>query len=65
MINSQIISNRQNEDLLLKIQYASRSYFNSAEKINYVSWGLCIASAVMIFDQIQHRNLSAWEYQYY
>ncbi len=49
MINSQIISNRQNEDLLLKIQYASRRYFNSAEKINYVSWGLCIASAVMIF----------------
>ena len=49
MINSQIISNRQNEDLLLKIQYASRRYFNSAEKFNYLSWVLCIASAVMIF----------------
>lgn len=49
MINSQIISNRQNEDIFLKIQYASRRYFNSAEKINYLSWGLCIASAIMIF----------------
>lgn len=49
MINSQIISNRQNESLLLKIQYASRRYFNSAEIVNYVSWLLCIVSAVMIF----------------
>lgn len=49
MINSQIISNRQNEDLLLKIQYASSRHFNSAEKINYLSWALCIVSAVMIF----------------
>ena len=49
MINSQIINNRQNENLLLKIQYASRRYFNSAEIVNYVSWLLCIVSAVMIF----------------
>ncbi len=49
MINSQIINNRQNEDFFLKIQYASRRYFNSAEKINYLNWVLCIASAVMIF----------------
>ena len=49
MINNQIINNRQNENLLLKIQYASRRYFNSAEKVNYVSWLLCIASAMMIF----------------
>lgn len=49
MINSQIINDRQNEDLLLKIQYASRNYFNSAEKLNYLSWMLCIASAAMIF----------------
>lgn len=49
MINSQIISKRQNEDIFLKIQYASRRYFNSAEKINYLSWGLCISSAIMIF----------------
>lgn len=49
MINSQIISDRQNESLLLKIQYASRRYFNSAEIVNYVSWLLCIVSAVMIF----------------
>ena len=49
MINNQIINNRQNEDLLLKIQYASRRYFNSAEIVNYVSWLLCIVSAVMIF----------------
>lgn len=49
MINSQIINNRQNENLLLKIQYASRRYFNSAETVNYVSWLLCIVSAIMIF----------------
>ena len=49
MINNQIINNRQNEDLLLKIQYASRRNFNSAENVNYVSWLLCIASAMMIF----------------
>ena len=49
MINSQIISDRQNESLLLKIQYASRRYVNSAEIVNYVSWLLCIVSAVMIF----------------
>lgn len=49
MINNQIINNRQNEDLSLKIQYASRRYFNSAEKVNYVSWLLCLASAIMIF----------------
>ncbi len=33
----------------MKIQYASRRYFNSAEKVNYVSWLLCIVSAIMIF----------------
>ena len=49
MINNQIINNRQNENLLLKIQYASRRYFNSAEKVNYVSWLLCIVSAIMVF----------------
>ena len=49
MINNQIINIRQNEDLLLKIQYASRRYFNSAEKANYVSWLLCIVSAMMVF----------------
>ena len=49
MINSQGINNRQNEDLFLKIQYASRRYFNAAESINYLSWALCITSAMMIF----------------
>lgn len=47
MINSNIINTRQNEDQFLKIQYASRKYFNSAEKINYLSWLLCIMSALM------------------
>lgn len=49
MINNRIINERQNKDLLLKIQYASRKYFNSAENVNYVSWLLCIVSAMMIF----------------
>ena len=48
MINSEIITSRQNEDIFLKIQYASRKDFNSAEKLNCLSWILCIASAVMI-----------------
>ena len=49
MINSQKIDNLQNEDLFLKIQYASRRYFNAAENINYLSWTLCIISTMMIF----------------
>lgn len=49
MINSDIINNRQNEDLCLKIQYAARKYFNEAEKINYLSWGFCILAALMFF----------------
>lgn len=49
MINSNIINTRQNEDQSLKIQYASRKYFNSAEKINYLSWLFCITSALMVF----------------
>lgn len=49
MINSNIINNRQNQDLCLKIQYAARKYFNAAEKINYLSWGFCILAALMFF----------------
>ena len=49
MINSEIINERQNEEHLLKIQYASRRYFNDAEKINYLIWLVCIISALMTF----------------
>lgn len=49
MINSTIIKNRQNEEFSLKIQYAARYSFNVAEILNYISWSLCIAAALMVF----------------
>lgn len=49
MINSNVINNRQNYDQNLKIQFAARKYFNGAEKINYLSWALCLLSVFMIF----------------
>lgn len=48
-MNSKEIQNRQNEDQFLKIQYAAREYFNSAEKLNHYVWLLCVASAFWIF----------------
>ncbi len=48
MINSNIINSRQNEDEYLKIQYAARKYFNIAENINYLSWLVCLLSALMV-----------------
>ncbi len=49
MTNSTNIQKRQNEPPLLKIQFASRELYNSAEKINYIVWIACIISAISAF----------------
>ena len=49
MITSKTINEKQNEDGLLKIQYAARRNFNTAEILNYISWLLCLLSAFMYF----------------
>lgn len=49
MIDSNIINSRQNEIQYLKIQYAARKYFNTAEIVNYLSWIFCILSALSVF----------------
>lgn len=43
------IKKRQNEDFMLKCQYVSRYFYNKAEILNYVVWGICILSAFTIF----------------
>ena len=48
-MNSQEIQERQNEEKYLKVQYAARVYFNSAEKYNYLAWVACLVSAFSIF----------------
>lgn len=48
-MNSDIIQERQNEDKCLRIQYAARVCFNSAEKNNNLAWGACLISAFSIF----------------
>lgn len=49
MINSEIIQERQNEEAYLKIQYAARVCFNSAERYNHLAWIACLISAFSIF----------------
>jgi hypothetical protein len=48
-MNSNEIQNRQNENKLLKIQYAARESYNAAEKANRWVWFLCLASAFSVF----------------
>ncbi|WP_195200277.1 S-4TM family putative pore-forming effector [Faecalispora jeddahensis] len=43
------IQSRQNDEKLLKIQYAAREYYNSAERLNHYAWLLCLASAFSVF----------------
>ena len=49
MINSEIITNKQNQERLLLIQYAARECFNLAEKVNYWIWIFCFISAILVF----------------
>lgn len=48
-MNSNIIQERQNDEDLLKVQFAARVSFNSAEKFNHFAWIACIVSAFSIF----------------
>lgn len=48
-MNSNIIQERQSDEALLKVQYAARVSFNSAEEFNYFAWIACIASAFSVF----------------
>ena len=49
MINSNDIQERQNSEFALKVQYAARVCFNSAEKYNHLTWIACLASAFSVF----------------
>ena len=48
-MSSYEIAKRQNEDTSLKIQYAARCYFNSAETYNNLTWLCCFVSLFSIF----------------
>lgn len=48
-MNSNEIQERQNEKTSLKVQYAARVCFNSAEKYNYFAWIACLVSAFSVF----------------
>ena len=41
------ISNRQNSEKMLSIQYAARKYFNIAELQNYIIWTLIIIASIV------------------
>lgn len=49
MINSNDIQERQNSEFALKVQYAARMCFNSAEKYNHLTWIACLVSAFSVF----------------
>lgn len=48
-MNSRIIENRENEERSLKIQYAARVYYNSAECFSHLAWITSMLSAITIF----------------
>lgn len=48
-MNNDDIIKRQNERFMLKVQYAARYCYNSAEKQNYFAWLFCLISAFCIF----------------
>ena len=48
-MKSNEIYSRQNQDKFLKIQYAARVNYNSAENFNKYAWLLCLISAFSIF----------------
>lgn len=43
------IEKRQNENRILQYQYAARSYYNRAEKLNMFVWIFCFVSWVAVF----------------
>lgn len=48
-MNSDKIQEKQNEVTSLKIQYAARVCFNTAEKYNHFAWIACLVSAFSVF----------------
>ena len=48
-MNSYEMAKRQNEDTSLKIQYAARCCFNSAEIYNNLTWLCCFVSLFSVF----------------
>ncbi len=49
MNNQEEILRKQNDEGLLKCQYAARKYYNRAEIMNYLSWALALICSVLIF----------------
>lgn len=49
MINSNDIQEHQNSEFALKVQYAARICFNSAEKYSHLTWIACLVSAFSVF----------------
>lgn len=43
------IERKQNEERMLRYQYAARSHYNRAEKLNDLVWVCCIISGLIIF----------------
>lgn len=49
MNNQEEILRKQNDKGMLKCQYAARTYYNRAEIISYISWGLALIGAIIVF----------------
>lgn len=49
MNNQEEILRKQNDEGMLKCQYAARKYYNRAEIMNYLSWVLALICSVLIF----------------
>lgn len=49
MMSSNEIQSKQNDEKLLKIQYAAREHYDFAEKLNHFAWLLCLVSAFSVF----------------
>lgn len=49
MSTQEEITRRQNDEGMLKCQYAARKYYNCAEIASYISWILALIGAVIVF----------------
>ena len=49
MNNQEEILRKQNDEGMLKCQYAARKYYSRAEIMNYLSWALALICSVLIF----------------
>lgn len=49
MISQEQILKKQNENKMLRCQFAARVYFNNAELLNYASWAFSVLSALTLF----------------